>query len=124
MNLILITKDNILKKTNQFGLINSMSDLNKDGPIFINGKCRLLINFPKYLTILNFLEFISANTGININLMKLYEYENNSCCPENIVKYRNDYELLPIDEHNINRNVCELTNNYKKTYSNAIFTYY
>ena len=80
----------------------------------MNKFSRLLINFPKNLTLDDFLKFIHNETNIPLGLMKLYEYETGCTSIDSIIKHRSDFELIPIDEDRLKKTFIEYTNYFKK----------
>jgi len=117
LNIILITKENVLfgnNETSRLGIVTTFADLDKSPPLMMNKYSRLLVNFPRYLTLLDFLNFIQTETNIPINLMKLYEYISGDPSMDSLIKSRSNFELIPIDEEGLNCSIYELTNNYKK----------
>jgi ubiquitin C-terminal hydrolase len=116
MNIILFSRECIKMDENsdKLGIINSFCDMNHDAPLVFNKCLRMMINFPKNLSVIDFLTFISAQTNIDITQMSLYKYETDESAPENFLKNRGYFYLELITSEYYDKNLIDFTNGLKK----------
>lgn len=116
MNVILFSRECIKMEENsdKLGIINSFCDLNHDPPLVLNKSLRMMISFPKNLSIVDFLSFISVQTNIDIANMSLYKYETDESAPEIFLKSRGYFNLELITSEYLEKSLIDLTNGIKK----------
>lgn len=116
MNIILFSKENVYESANNcgmLGIINSYADLNIDAPLVLHKTQRMLINFPKHLTVQDFLLFIHSETNIPLDFMKLYVYESGCTAAELFLKQRSNYHLNLISVEDMSKYLSDFTNGNK-----------
>lgn len=111
INLLIFSNQNCCHHINKLGIVNSFFDVNVDSPFIYNHNYRMLLSFPKNLTFVNLLSFISEKTNIPINCLILYEYQN---CSNLHILSRQDYDMKLITS--LSMSLIEYKTNFKKTF--------